>query len=159
MPNMRHIILIRHAAAEASSHTDADSDRKLTELGQKQAQTAARWLADHLQESPRILCSTAERTRETAAALLGVYPKANVHYVAEIYEATPAALMAVLDKDHHSPLVLVGHNPGLESVLALLCTGQSSAVRGMSTGAIAWLTAPQGAVAPGCAELKQFWTP
>lgn len=159
MSTMRHIILIRHAAAEASSGTGADIDRMLSELGQKQAQAAARWLGEHLHESPRILCSTAQRTRETAAALVGVYTKANVHYLAEIYEATPATLMAVLDADHHSPLVLVGHNPGLESVLALLCTGQSSAVRGMSTGAIAWLTAPHGGVAPGCAELKQFWTP
>lgn len=159
MPNMRHIILIRHAAAEASSPTGLDSDRKLSQLGQKQAQAAAQWLKEHLHESPRILCSTAERTRETAAALLDVYTKANVHYLPEIYEATPAALMSVLDADQHSPLVLVGHNPGLESVLALLCTGQSSAVRGMSTGAIAWLTAPHEGVAPGCAELKQFWTP
>ena len=159
MPNMRHIILIRHAAAESSSATGADIDRKLSELGQKQAQSAANWLKEHLHESPRIVCSTAERARETAAALVHVYAKANVHYLPEIYEATPATLMAVLDADRHSPLVLVGHNPGLESVLALLCTGQSSAVRGMTTGAIAWLTAPHGGVAPGCAELKQFWTP
>jgi phosphohistidine phosphatase len=158
MPNLRHIILFRHANASAQSPGGVDMDRKLSELGEKQAAAAAAWLKTHLHDAPRILSSPAERTRMTTAALLTQYPKANVHYVADIYDASPAKLMSVLD-DTHTPLVIVGHNPGLESVLALLTTGQSSAVRGMTPGAIAWLTAPIGAVSPGCAELKLFWSP
>ena len=159
MPNLRHIILFRHAHAEANSASGSDMDRELSAIGEKQAHWAAHWLKEHLHDAPRILSSPAARTRATTAALLAEYPKANAHYVADIYEASPAKLMAVLDADTHSPLVLVGHNPGLESVLALLATGQSSAVRGMTPGAIAWLTAPSGSVSPGCAELKLFWTP
>jgi phosphohistidine phosphatase len=159
MPNMRHIILFRHANAEAQAASGADIDRKLSAIGEKQAATAAAWLKEHLHDAPRIIASPSERTRATTAALVAAYPKANVHFVADIYEASPAKLMAVLDADTHTPLVLVGHNPGLESVLALLTTGQSSAVRGMTPGAIAWLTAPLGGVSPGCAELKLFWRP
>jgi phosphohistidine phosphatase len=159
MPNQRHIILFRHATAEAKAASGKDMDRELSAVGVKQAEAAAAWLKQHLSDAPRIVSSPSARTRASTAALLLQYPKANVHYLPEIYDATPAKLMAVLDADAHTPLVIVGHNPGLESTLALLTTGQSSAVRGMTPGAIAWVTAPLGNVSPGCAELKLFWSP
>ncbi len=159
MPNLRHIIFFRHATAQSQAATGKDMDRELSEIGLKQAEAAAAWLKQHLHDAPRIISSPSARTRASTAAILVQYPKANVHYLNEIYDATPATLMSVLDADAHTPLLIVGHNPGLESTLALLTTGQSSAVRGMTPGAIAWLTAPVGAVSPGCAELKQFWSP
>ncbi len=159
MPNLRHIIFFRHATAQSQAASGKDMDRELSEIGLKQAEAAATWLKQHLHDAPRIVSSPSARTRASTAALLVQYPKANVHYLNEIYDATPATLMSVLDSDPHTPLLIVGHNPGLESTLALLTTGQSSAVRGMTPGAIAWLTAPVGAVSPGCAELKQFWSP
>ena len=159
MPNLRHIILFRHATAEAKAASGKDMDRELSAVGAKQAEAAAAWLKQHLSDAPRIVASPSARTRASTAALLVQYPKANVHYLNEIYDASPAKILAVLDADPHTPLVIVGHNPGLESALALLTTGQSSAVRGMTPGAIAWLTAPLGTVSPGCAELKLFWSP
>ena len=159
MSNLRHIILFRHATAESQAASGKDMDRELSAVGTKQAEAASVWLKQHLHDAPRIISSPSARTRASTEALLVQYPKANVHYLNDIYEATPAKLMAVLDADSHTPLLIVGHNPGLESTLALLTTGQSSAVRGMTPGAIAWLTAPTGAVAPGCAELKLFWSP
>ena len=159
MSNLRHIILFRHATAESQAASGKDMDRELSAVGTKQAEAASVWLKQHLHDAPRIISSPSARTRASTAALLVQYPKANVHYLNDIYEATPAKLMAVLDADSHTPLLIVGHNPGLESALALLTTGQSSAVRGMTPGAIARLTAPAGAVAPGCAELKLFWSP
>jgi len=159
MPNLRHIILFRHATAESQAASGKDMERELSAVGVKQAEAAAAWLKQHLHDAPRIVSSPSARTRASTAALLVQYPKANVHYLNDIYEATPAKLLAVLDSDPHTPLLIVGHNPGLESALALLTTGQSSAVRGMTPAAIAWLTAPVGAVSPGCAELKMFWSP
>ena len=152
----RHIILFRHANALADSTSGADIDRELSPLGLQQAEQSAVWIKQHLSDVPRILCSPAKRAQATAAALVKQYAHANVHLDSRIYEATPAILMRILDEDTHTPLVLIGHNPGFESLLALLSTGQSSSVRGMGTAAVAWLTAPRGNVSPGCAELKQF---
>lgn len=157
MPNLRHLILLRHAHAEPQAPGMSDLDRPLSATGKLQASAGAAWLKEHLAHAPRIICSPSVRTKATAQAVAAHWSGCNVHEVADIYEASAGTLMDVLDRDHHSPVILVGHNPGLEAALALLSTGQSSAARGMSPGAIAWLTAPKNALVPGCAELKLFW--
>jgi len=53
---------------------------------------------------------------------------------------------------------LVGHNPGFETVVALLTTGQSGDFRGMPPGGIAWIELA-GAAEPGAGRLKAFWAP
>jgi phosphohistidine phosphatase len=159
MPNQRHLILLRHAHAEPPAAGQSDIDRVLSATGQKQAASAALWIHEHLKETPRIVCSPAQRTRATALALSAHYPHANVHFNQAIYEASAGELITALSAEHHSPLILIGHNPGLEMLLALLSTGQSSAARGMSPGSIAWLTIAGRELAPGSAELKLFWSP
>jgi phosphohistidine phosphatase SixA len=55
---------------------------------------------------------------------------------------------------------VVGHNPGLERLAALLHSGQSGEYRGMPPGAIAVLRLPADAeVEPGVASLADFWWP
>jgi phosphohistidine phosphatase len=156
---MRHIILFRHASAESQSSSGEDFDRALSPLGQKQAESAAKWLKEHLSRTPIIVASTALRTQQTAMAVAEQLQGARVISEASLYEATPAAILKVLDAQTDSHVILIGHNPGLEATLALLTTGQSSAVRGMTTAAVAWLTAEEGALNPGGAELKLFWHP
>jgi len=57
-------------------------------------------------------------------------------------------------------VLLVGHNPGLEQLAALLSSGQSGDFRGMPAGGIAVLKLPVDAdLEPGIAELAAFWWP
>jgi phosphohistidine phosphatase len=156
---MRHIILFRHATAESQATSGEDFDRELSSLGQKQAESAARWLKEHLSHTPVILASTAVRTQQTARALAAQFPDASITSDATLYDANPAKILQALDRYPDAHVVMIGHNPGLEATLALLTTGQSSAVRGMTTAAIAWLTADAGALNPGGSELKLFWHP
>jgi phosphohistidine phosphatase SixA len=81
--------------------------------------------------------------------------------VEEIYEATPGALAGLVDEHREvERLLLVGHNPGLERLLALMHSGQSGDYRGMPPGAIAVLQFPvDAAVEPGVASLSAFWWP
>ena len=51
-----------------------------------------------------------------------------------------------------------GHNPGLETLVALLATGQSGDFRGVPPGGIAWLEL-DGPAEPGSGVLKAFWSP
>ncbi|MCB1573175.1 MAG: histidine phosphatase family protein, partial [Xanthomonadales bacterium] len=78
-----------------------------------------------------------------------------------IYEATPAALIQVLEEhDDADCVLLVGHNPGLETLVALLTDGTSDHGRGMPPGAIAWLHLDgDAAIEPGAASLRHFWWP
>jgi phosphohistidine phosphatase SixA len=55
-------------------------------------------------------------------------------------------------------LLLVGHNPGFETLVALLATGQSGDFRGVPPAGIAWFEI-DGTVEPGAGRLEAFWSP
>ena len=61
----RTLILLRHANAESGA---ADHDRDLTSDGWKDARAAGAWLHTHDLGADEVLCSTAERTRQTTQA-------------------------------------------------------------------------------------------
>ena len=107
----------------------------------------------------RVLSSDAARASGTAqivADALGT----DVRLDPSIYEATPGALMSILnDAGDTGITVLVGHNPGIEQAVALLGEGRSDENRGMPTAGIAWFDVPAGLVEPGRARLSAFWSP
>ena len=157
---MRELILLRHA--HAGSHTTGpdDRDRVLSEVGVQEARAAGAWLREQGLLPDRVLCSPAARTRETLAVLgdLGVV---EVREEPSIYEASPGTLAALVDAQRDAEcLLLVGHNPGLEQLAALMHSGQSGDYRGMPPGGIAVLRLPVDAgIEPGIAVLTQFWWP
>lgn len=157
----RDILLLRHAHAEPAVAGQADLDRPLSPEGQAEAESAGRWLQANNLVPDLVLCSPARRTRETLEAVLSVIGYVDQRLEPAIYEATPGTL-AVLADGHREAgrLMLVGHNPGLERVVALLHSGQSGDYRGMPPGAIAVLRLAAGAeVEPGVASLVDFWWP
>jgi phosphohistidine phosphatase len=114
------LILWRHAQAEDGL---PDIERPLSPLGRKQAARMASWLDRSLPSGCRILCSPAVRTRQTADALGRKYKVAP-----EIGPgATPGQVLAAAGwPDGRSPVLLVGHQPWLGQVAALLLTGQAN---------------------------------
>ena len=158
---MRELILLRHAHAEHATAGQADIDRPLSAEGLAEAEAAGRWLEERNMAPDRVLCSPARRTRETLEAVLGVIGYVEQRIQEEIYEAEPGALIALAD---NSPgverLMLVGHNPGLELLTALLYSGRTGDYRGMPPGSVAVLSIPDGArLEPGVARLDAFWWP
>jgi len=159
MSRLTHLTLLRHAHAEPSA-PDGDIARTLSPEGEAEAVAAAAFLRDR-PAPQRVLCSPAERTRATAARVLGALGGAELRIEPDIYEATPGTLFDLIeanaDVEH---LLLVGHNPGLESLAALLATGQSGDHRGMPPGSIAVLAFDADAtIEPGAARLQAFWSP
>jgi phosphohistidine phosphatase SixA len=156
----RQIILLRHAHAEAANHGQEDAARGLSLRGEAEADAAGAWLREHGARPARVLHSGVARTRQTCERVLEVLGFADARAEPRIYEATPAALLRVLD-DHADAdsLLLVGHNPGLEQLLGLLTEGSSGAGRGLPPAAIAWLELPQRAAEPGAARVLHFWWP
>lgn len=158
---MRELILLRHAHAEPPATGQDDADRPLSVEGLAEAESVGRWLLEQALVPDCVLCSPARRTRETLEAVLGVAGYVDQRIEPEIYEATPGTLIALADRHCDiGRLMLVGHNPGLEQLVALLSSGQSGDYRGMPPGGVAVLTLPEGAaLEPGAARLAHFWWP
>jgi len=157
---MRELILLRHAHAEPAAIGDDDRARGLSETGRAEAQAAGDWLREHGLAPDRVLCSSASRTRETLAAL-GDIGGGEVYEEDAIYEASPGTLASLADANRDAErLLLVGHNPGLEQLAALMHSGQTGDYRGMPPGGIAVLRLPvETNIEPGVATLTQFWWP
>ncbi len=158
---MRELILLRHAHAEAAAPGQADLDRPLSAEGLAEAESAGRWLKNNGWVPDCVLCSPSRRTRETLEAVLGEVGYIDQRIEPSIYEATPGGLIALADAHRDvGRLMLVGHNPGLERLAALLHSGQSGDYRGMPPGGVAVLTMPvDAALEPGIARLGAFWWP
>jgi phosphohistidine phosphatase len=92
----------------------------------RQAPEAGRWLADHIERIDLAVVSPATRARSTwelASAELDPAPKTVVDD--RVYAASARGLLGVVQEldDAHRTVVLVGHNPGVEDLVALL-TGE-----------------------------------
>lgn len=157
---MRQLILLRHAHADAAAASQDDIGRPLSATGLAEARAAGDWLREHGVRPDRVLCSTATRTRDTLAAL-GDIGEAEIYEDATIYEASPGTLAALADANRDAErLLLVGHNPGLEQLAALMHSGQTGDYRGMPPGGIAVLDLPADVnIEPGIASLSAFWWP
>ena len=114
------LILWRHAEAEPG---EPDLGRRLTAKGIQQAERVAAWLDHHLAATTRILSSPADRAQQTAQAL-----KRKFRVVAELAPgASAAAILAAAGwPDAREPVLIVGHQPTLGEVTALLLSGEEA---------------------------------
>ena len=158
--SMHELILLRHAEAVPMETAGDDRQRPLSARGEQEAQAAGLWLANHGLRPDRVLCSPARRAGETTWLALAAIDGAPVPQMAdEIYDASPGELLALLDQQAGAGTVLlVGHNPGIERLVALLVEGRSDEFRGMPPGALAVLHLG-GTLEPGNARLDAFWSP
>jgi len=152
----REIILLRHAHAEKTPPDGGDAQRTLSARGVAEARDAGQWLRAHHALPASILCSPSTRTVQTLDTALG---DAQRKLEPRIYEATAGELASLIDEYADTErLLLVGHNPGFETLVALLATGQSGDFRGVPPGGVAWLEI-DGLAEPGAGVLKAFWSP
>lgn len=129
------LILWRHAEAEDGAGMP-DAKRRLTARGDKQAHDMAKWLKPRLPKKTKILVSPAVRTQETAHALampFEVEPKIGIG-------ADAADLLAAADWPEQSGAVLlIGHQPTLGRLAALLLSGQEADWT-IKKGAVWWFS-------------------
>ena len=126
LPPMR-LLILRHAKSARPSGTD-DFDRPLCDQGKAAAPLIGRWISSRGDEPALVLCSSATRSRDTLALVLPQFRREpEIRYQPGLYLAEmPALLQIVQAAPPLSPLLLVGHNPGLQEFgLALLTRCQS----------------------------------
>ena len=133
MDNCMDLILWRHADAEDGV---PDAARKLTAKGEKQAERMAAWLKLHLPKGSRVLVSPARRVQQTARALTEDFQ--TVKEIGTGADAT-AILAAAGWPDAKGAVVIVGHQPTLGRVAALLLAGAEEDW-GVKKGGVWWLS-------------------
>ena len=115
------LLLIRHAKSETGAATQPDHERPLNKRGRHDAPRMGRWLAEQGLTPEEVLCSDAQRTRETLDLMLPEWPEPpRLSHRHELYHATPEEMLAVLEEADAERVALVGHNPGTGALAAQL---------------------------------------
>ncbi|NYF97252.1 SixA phosphatase family protein [Janibacter cremeus] len=166
----RTLVLLRHASAESASAGQDDRERSLTDAGREEAQDVGRWLVEQGIGCDEVMCSPAQRTRETMAEIAaGGCAEAEVEIEHRLYNAGAEEVLAVVReaREDASVLLVVGHAPGLPAAASLLADGDGSApahdllAEGFPPGAVAVLRycGPWTELAFDSATLDRFHVP
>ena len=153
---MKRLLLLRHAKSSWAEAGLEDFERPLNERGLRAAPLVGHYLLAQKIRPDLILCSPAERARQTAALVAeAAQLSVPLRYDERIYEATAARLLEVVSQTEEAAeeALLVGHNPGMEELLELLA-GES---RRMPTAALARLrlnVEKWADARPDCARLE-----
>lgn len=123
---MKTLLLLRHAKSSHKDETLNDLDRPLNERGNSDAKLIGEVIRRKKIKPDLIVCSPAVRTRQTVDLMLkSARLKVEVTFDQRVYEASPRVLFTILKQlTEPDSVMLIGHNPGLEDLLASL-TGQA----------------------------------
>ncbi len=138
---MKILLLMRHAKSSWKQKKLDDKERPLNRKGEKDAPKMSELIQEKELFPQVILTSTALRCRLTAGALLErCCDELTVRALNGLYMAEPPAIVEAIQKadDPAQRLMIIGHNPGLESLLQTL-TGE---VESLPTASVAYLELP-----------------
>jgi phosphohistidine phosphatase len=119
----RFLIVMRHAKSDWSDAGLSDHDRVLNERGKRDAPRMARWLAEVALVPDLILCSTAQRTQETADLMKQQWsPTPTISLTAGLYLATHEQILRTIRSDGCGAerLMVLAHNPGVTEFVSRL---------------------------------------
>jgi phosphohistidine phosphatase len=166
----RTLCLLRHAKSSWGNPTLDDFDRPLNQRGRNSMIAVGLYIDVKRLRPDGILCSSAQRTRETLGLLLPwLHGETRVRIERGLYLASADELLTRICQvePEISCLMVIGHNPGLEELAGMLAwTGDEFAANAIQdkfpTAALAVIDfdAPDWAgVAPGKGRLRTFTTP
>jgi phosphohistidine phosphatase len=136
----RTLVLLRHAKAEDPDAYPEDIDRPLTPRGLADAAAAGQWLRDGGFVPDLVVCSAAVRTRETwkaaSARLGGAIP---IVYEQSLYLAGFAEALELVRQTEPTvaSLLVIGHNPTVSVLSAMLDPDGGGSAEGLPTAGMA----------------------
>ena len=138
---MQQLMIMRHAKAAPPHPGVEDFPRALVDTGRDDAEKVARWISESLQLPDDILCSPAQRTRETLAPLLTLRPELEscTSFIPQLYGASAGTLSVLLDSAFatHQRVLLVGHNPGIENLACdTVAPSERSRIKRLQSGTL-----------------------
>lgn len=117
---MRQLVLLRHAKAAVDSETGEDFDRPLAARGCSDAPVVGKAVADAGADPQIVLVSAAKRTRETWALVAPFFPKAQVRFVEQLYNAPADLILREAEEAGAERVMVIAHNPGLHELASRL---------------------------------------
>ena len=156
------LLVMRHAKSDWGDETLADHERPLNRRGKRDAPRMGRLIRTRRLVPDLIVSSTAVRARKTAMKVAKAcgYER-GIELRAELYEASPEDCLQVLRTTsvEADTVLLVGHNPGLEELVAQL-TGEShrfptAALAQIGLAITSWRKCTSGLRG----ELRHLWRP
>lgn len=150
-----HFYLVRHATAEPRGAGWDDADRPLTLEGIERFDRVVKGLRALKVELDAVHHSPWRRAVETAHRLAPLMAKGR-RVETEALAASPSE--PLLKELRGESVALVGHEPWMGELLALLVTGDAllGAHFAFKKGGVAWL---EGEPRPGRCTLRALWTP
>jgi phosphohistidine phosphatase len=188
----RELLILRHTKSDWDAKVASDFDRPLARRGKNDAPKIGAWLFREGLVPDYVVSSPARRAHQTAVKVCKALEiaKERIVWDTDIYDATLAALLDVLGRcpPESTTALLVGHNPGLETLVRYLCADDLDPPPNgqlpppgplarlamperwdqlpedgklMPTGALARLEMPEhwDQLAPGCAQLIAITRP
>jgi phosphohistidine phosphatase len=121
------LLLLRHAKSAHSPDID-DFDRALTEHGKRSARLIGRYIRKHAFCPALVLCSAALRAQQTMSCMISELQKTpEVKRERALYLAQADRLLQIIHAQPNvSPLMIVGHNPGLHELGATLLASRQT---------------------------------
>ena len=120
------LLLMRHAKSDWPENLRRDFDRPLAARGEKDALRMGKWLQKNGLVPDLVVSSPARRARATAELVVGRLHirRKRIIFDDRIYEAGLRQLLDVVAAHAagSDTLLLVGHNPGLEELIAHLAS-------------------------------------
>lgn len=133
------LVLIRHAKSDHGAAVP-DHERSLNGRGRRDAPRMAAWVAEGGYVPDEVICSDAQRTRETLDLMLPAWsPAPSVRHEADLYHADPESALGVIASARGRTVAVVGHNPGIGLLAAQLAARAPDHPR--------WVDFPTAAVA------------
>ena len=129
---MRTLLLLRHAKSNWADATIADIERPLEPRGRKAARRMGSYLVSEGLLPDLILCSPAQRARETLAFVQDRFEKDRpIRIEKALYNATHAQIMRVLQTADHTAgcVMIIAHNPGMENLARVLAKAGNKKAR------------------------------
>lgn len=119
---MKRLLLMRHGDSGLGDETLPDFDRILTDAGATASKAAAAWIVANDLLPDIVLVSAAQRTVQTWDILKVALTQAVAIPSRDLYLASPGTLLANIEKlpEQAATALLIGHNPGLESLSRLM---------------------------------------
>ena len=139
---MKTLLVLRHAKSSWGDSALDDHERPLNKRGGRDAPRMGNLVRDHGLIPDAIISSDAVRARLTAEAVAEAAGyAADMRFDAALYAASPADILAVLrtvTQTASATVMIVGHNPGLEELVAQLTGEQPD----LPTAALAQIVLP-----------------
>ena len=135
---MKTLYLLRHAKAERDSASGEDFDRPLDARGRRDSERMGRFLAERDWKPAIVVYSPAARTQQTTEKVIGSWAKPpRTRAEAQLYLAESDRIAASVKTlgDQFASAMIVGHNPGIETLAEALGEhGDKAARKALDTG-------------------------